>query len=186
MTAQEYFDKAQYHYDRCIKFINAMSQKMLETKSDFKDNIARTEFDMILQYVLLRTALADGKFYKVEGQFIDKITDNYDIINLFKDVPKGLNWEWIAVNQSIDKIKGVVDELKPLADKYIEDFIKWFAKLDARDTEFDLLEILVKELGEICTCFVFCDGARAEGEVEVAGRTVGEILYAPWKIKMDE
>ncbi len=185
MTVQELFEKAKYHYDRCLKFIDKMSENIQKSIPEFNASIAKMEFDIILQYVLLRTALADGAFKEIEGEFIDKITDNFDIITLFKGVPEGFNWKWIGANEPLNSVRGVVNELKPRADEYIEDFINWFSALDEADTNFDLLEILTKEIGEICTCFVFCDGRRAEGEIEVAGRTVAEVLSAPWKLKMD-
>ena len=185
MTAQQCFEKAKQHYDRCLKFIDKMSSNIKKNVPEFRSAIARTEFDIILQYILLRTALADGSFKEIEGEFIDKITVNFDIITLFRDVPKGLNWKWIGANQSIKNIENVINELRPRADEYIEDFINWFSMLDQEDKEFDLLEILCKEIGEICVCFVFCDGKRAKGEIEVAGRTVAEVLSAPWKLKMD-
>ncbi len=185
MTVQECFKKAKYHYDRCLKFIDKMSENVMLAVPDFKSLIAKNEFDIILQYVLLRTALADGSFKEIEGEFIDSITKNFDILSLFKDLPKGFNWKWIGANQKIKNIEEVIDQLKPKADEYIDDFIKWFAALDQLDTRFDLLEILCKEIGEICVCFVLCDGTRAVGEIEVAGRTVAEVLSVPWKLKMD-
>ena len=185
MTLQECFNQAKYSYDRALKFIDAMSVNLKKIKPDFDGETAKYEFDIILQYVLLRTALADGKFLSSEGMFIDSITDNFDILYLFDDVPDTLGWKWIAENQSLNKIEQVINGLRGLADRYIVDFISWFSALDVIEKEFDLLEILTHEMTKICVNFVYCDGDRAEDEVEVASRTVAEILSVPWKLKME-
>ncbi|MBQ7340439.1 MAG: hypothetical protein IJW43_06265 [Clostridia bacterium] len=185
MTSQERFDVAEKRYANCIKFIDAMSKHIQKARPDFKEDIAKGEFDIILQYILLRTALADGKFKAVEGEFIDKIVDNYEILKLYGDkLKEGTTWQWIGEKADLTLIKGVVNELRPKAEKFMDDFINWFSALDLDDKEFDLLAILKNEVDAICENFLYCDGESDEEEKWTALQTVAEVLAVPWKLKM--
>lgn len=185
MTSQERFDVAEKRYENCLKFIDAMSKNIQKIRPEFKESIAKGEFDIILQYILLRTALADGKFNVKEGEFIDKIVNNYEILKLYgKELKEGTTWQWIASKGELSNVKGIVNELRPKAERFIDDFIAWFSALDAADEKFDLLAILKNEVDVICENFLYCDGESDEEEKWTALQMVSEVLAVPWKLNI--
>lgn len=180
MNIQELFDKASKIYDHSIGLVNVMSEAVKSAMPDFEANSARCQFDIILQYVLLRTALADGKFEPVEGEFIDKITDSYDILRLFKDLPEGLNWRSIAENASISDIASIIDVVGDLAKEHMEVFAQVFALLDASSNGIDELKLLSDDIVAIAACFSFLDDNGTNEESQALTDTLNECLLKPW------
>lgn len=180
MTIQDIFDYANDYYNRARSIVESMGDAVSAVMPDFKLKNAYCQLDIIVQYVLLETAIADGKFLEAEGEFIDKITDSFDLINLFNDVPDGMNWHWFALHVPFAEIKNIIANVRLLAHEHMQSFAKLFAIVDASVFELDILGDLVECIAKIATCFILCDGSGDEIESKVASQITNECLVAPW------
>ena len=180
MSSQDLFNAATQSYQEARNLVAKMNDVVANVRSDFNPKASYVKLDIIIQYTLLEVALADGKFSPIEGEFIDKITDSFDVINLFKDVPQGMNWHWFACNRSFSDIKNVIAELRKAATAHMEDFARLFAIVDAAYPNYDILKELVRYLGDIAGCFTRIDGSHEQREVDVATQVTTEYLIKPW------
>lgn len=186
MTKQDLFNMATESYQNARGLVSKMNEVVAHAHKDFNPKAGYLKLDIIVQYMLLETALADGRFSPIEGEFIDKITDSFDVINLFKDVPQGMNWQWFANNRSYSSIKDTIVRLRRMAQEQMEDFASLFAIVDAAYEDYDILGELLSYLGEIAGCFTRIDGSHDESEVRVATDVVAEYLAKPWLAMMDK
>lgn len=182
--SQKLFDDAVKYYNATISAINVMSEAVQKAMPKFTPEVARCQFDIILQYTLLKVAIADGKFEPIEGEFIDKITDSFDIIRLFEDVPAGMNWQWLANNASISDIAKIIDQAGELARQHMEAFAQVFAVLDACSEKVDELSLICEGIMMIAACFSFLDGEGANSEASALARVITENIVAPWNEMM--
>ena len=185
MTSQELFNYANNSYQNARGLVGKMSEVVAHAHPEFNTNAAYAKLDVIVQYMLLETALADGRFSPIEGEFIDKITDTFDVINLFRDIPQGRNWHWFATNRSFSEIKDTISRLRGMAQQHMMEFANLFAIVDAAYEDFDILGELLGYLGEIAGCFTRIDGSHEEREVNIAASVVKNYLAAPWISMMD-
>ncbi len=179
--SQKLFDDAVKYYNATISAINVMSEAVQKAMPQFTPEVARCQFDIILQYTLLKVAVADGKFEPVEGEFIDKITDSFDIIRLFEDVPAGMNWQWLANNAPISDIAKIIDQAGELAKQHMEAFAQVFAVLDACSEKVDELSLVCEGLMMIAACFSFLDGKGADSEASALADVITENVMTPWQ-----
>ncbi|MCH5156760.1 MAG: hypothetical protein J1G02_02655 [Clostridiales bacterium] len=186
MTQQELFNCATESYQKARGLVSKMNEVVASVRKDFNPKAGYLKLDIIVQYMLLETALADGKFLPIEGEFIDKITDSFDVINLFKDVPQGMNWKWFALNRNYSHIKDTIVRLRSMAQEQMQDFASMFALVDAAFEDYDILGEMLGYLGEIAGCFTRIDGSHDEREVEIATAVVTEFLTKPWLAMMDK
>ncbi len=178
MTEQDYFNRAYTHYLVAQKLVmNAAG----DDEEDGDPSPARFQFDMIVQYVLLRVGIADGGLCASEGTFIDNITDHYDILELFDGGgDDDFNWEFAGLNLLTGQVRLLADKLKKVAMPQIENFPQCFARMKEPARQ-DLLNKLVSELKEIIACFVLCDGFAKKQEVVAAQAMIHECLIRPWQ-----
>lgn len=182
MTTQELFDQAVQQYNDIIAVINRMSQLVVDhVNKDFDARIARAKFDVLLQYTLLRVAIADGKLLPVEGEFIDKITDTCDVLRLVPDFPKDANWTWIAKNVGFDDLLTLVAIVEEVAKEHMSHFADMFAIIDKADTEHDCLNEIAPRVCVIASLFILIDGERDEKEVHTTAEVVYKYLVGPWQ-----
>ena len=173
------YEKAVEKYNAAINYVNKMSAVVEVFLPDFQRDTAHALFDVILQYTLLRVALADGKFLPIEGAFIDSITSRFDIINLMDDVPEGANWRWLSENEPLAHIEKIIDALGEVAKSHMEYFAEVFAILDS-STEGDELQHTCDYIFEIATCFSCIDGEGTPAEARALLATVNDCLVDPW------
>ena len=185
MTTQDLFNMATNSYQNARNLVGKMNDIVARAHSDFNPKAAYVKLDIIVQYLLLETALADGKFVPIEGDFIDKITDTFDVINLFDNVPQGMNWRWFAENKGFSDIKNTIAKLRGVAQAHMRDFAALFAIVDAAVENYDILGELLGYLGEITGCFTRIDGQHDDSELQVAKKVVEEYIAKPWWIIMD-
>lgn len=180
MTTQDLFDAATVSYGNARKLVSKMGEIVSKAHPDFSVKMAYLKLDVIVQYTLLEIALADGQFLPIEGEFIDKITDTFDVINLFDNVPRGMNWKWFAQNKSFSDIKSVIGKLRSMAREHMNDFAKLFAVVDAAIPQYDILGELIGYLGEIAGCFTRIDGSIDSREADIGATVTTEYLVKPW------
>ena len=185
MAAQELFNIATENYQKARQLVSKMNDVVSAVRPDFNPKAGYLKLDIIVQYTLLEIALADGKFLPIEGEFIDKITDSFDVINLFDNVPKGMNWRWFADNKGYSEIKNTIGNLRKMAQEHMLDFAGLFALVDAAYTDYDILGELLEYLGLIAGAFTRIDGSHDESEVKVASAVTEKYLVRPWLEMMD-
>ena len=186
MSMQDLFDMASESYQKARDLVAKMNAVVSKANSKFSPEVSYIKLDIIIQYLLLETSIADGKFSPIEGDFIDKITDSFDIIDIFENAPKGMNWKWFAEHRSFTDIKNTIGKLRKAAQKQMSDFAELFAIVDAATENYDILGELLGYLGEIAGCFSRIDGSHDEREVNVATNIVSEYLAKPWLEMMEE
>ena len=180
MASQDLFNVAIINYQKARQLVAKMNDVVGAARPDFNPKAGYLKLDIIVQYTLLEVALADGKFSPIEGEFIDKITDTFDVINLFDNVPRGMNWQWFANNRSFSDIKNTIGNLRKMAQEHMEDFASLFAIVDAAYPDYDILGELLEYLGLIAGAFTRIDGSHDESEVKVATAVTEQYLVKPW------
>lgn len=180
MTTQDLFNIASRNYLEAHKLVSDLGVALAAAVPDFDVRGAYCGMDIIIQYVLLETALADGKFTEIEGEFIDKITDYFDVIHLFDNIPDGMNWKWFATHAPFSDISNIIGELKNLAEVHMTKFAELFAMLDAAVKDLDVLGEMVKHIAQIATCFALVDGNGEEIESKTAADVTNRYLILPW------
>ena len=180
MASQDLFNAAIVNYQNARQLVAKMNEVVSAARPDFNPKASFVKLDIIVQYTLLEVALADGKFSPIEGEFIDKITDSFDVINLFDNVPRGMNWHWFATNRSFSDIKNTIGNLRKMAQEHMQDFASLFAVVDAAYSDYDILGELLQYLGLIAGAFTRIDGSHDESEVKVASAVTEQYLVRPW------
>ncbi len=180
MTIQDVFNEGIRAYNNGVAVVNAMNQVIIDNAliEDFEAKYPLAEFDLLVQYVLLETALADGRFSPNEGQFIDKITDTADIIKLMgADTP---NWTWLAQNKGLDTIRNYISKVQDLARPYIDHFGEMFGLLDKIDTSRAYLDELIESFKDLTVSFCYIDGDPREEEASRCAEVLSKVLIQPW------
>lgn len=173
MGAQEVFDKAIEFYDEAMNYIEELSVKARTIAPDFSTNIAKREFDEVLQACLLHVAAADGFITPVEMQFIDKITERGDILLRIKGT-FGIQFSWREIqNLSDDILNRLLQMTKRIARSDMEDFA---ILLPFGDKNGESLKRIMHDLILICGGLSAVDGAIEDCENERTVSIVKELF----------
>ncbi len=165
MGAQETFDKAVDAYCELQSVIEELSDEVKKTSPKFSTEVAKNQFDLILQSMLLKLALSSGEICDIERQFISKIVLNEDVTELFKD-GKGNQLTWDTIGEfSYDTIVEFINSIDEYMADRTNEFIGYFAKIDAV-SEKDYCEIFRKKLIVICVSLQNIDGESLDKETE--------------------
>ena len=95
MGSRRYFERAEQAYDRAIHLIRTLDKSFQSAafqdtpEERYDTRITLYQFDVILQAILLRMALTDGNFHRLERRLIDKITRYGDLLNYLR---RGDRW----------------------------------------------------------------------------------------------
>ena len=165
MSAQEVFDQAYQRYRYVTETLNQFG-KILEEVTDgqFDREIALCEYDCILQFILLYSAIADDEISRPEVQFAKQITDYGDIMKMLR-ARTSLNLDWEDL-QGMDRETGL-QLLKAMSSVYSEmvnDFCGSVAKADGMIKKIDLLETIRESTICILSCFTCVDGNATDEE----------------------
>lgn len=187
--AQELFDKATVSYDNAIKMIRTMDETFQNVafKNDpgarYDTRVTLAQFDMILQATLLSLALSDGKFDRLEQQFVEKITDYGDLLTYIKQDSNGqldLTWSQVA-SLSPDTQQKLVGILPQVLDRLCESFVKPLAIVDKAIEQIDFLDKLETEMATICVCLSYVDGVSDKSEANACAEMVAQLLSTRWR-----
>lgn len=179
MTSQQLFDNAYARYLQARQLISEMCDKAAALNLDYPVKTAFCQFDIIVQYVLLRVALADGEFSEIEGEFVDKLTDSYDVLSLFDADPSEYRWGFAGANLKFDQIKNVIDKVEQLARCHMKQFVHTFALVDDASSE-DYVKQLCAYVKDVAAAFILSDKRGSRSEIVTAHQTVNEWLLKPW------
>lgn len=183
-VAQESFNLACKYYDDAKKLIRELTTSLQNVAPNFSYEVAMGQFDLILQGILLRTAMQDGRFLDEERQFIEKITDYGDIMMYYKKA--GLNVTWETFNNVSDEDRKNLSLTMLVALKGIaENFIVPFALVD-KVLPKDYCEELTKQISLICFALARCDDDDIESdafeqEAGVAIVLVNTVIKEKWE-----
>lgn len=186
-------------YRKVREIVQELSDLAIETNSKFKFSIAMRQFDYILQISLIYAAISDDDFKPVELSFVRDITEYGSVVGLFnskmKDIEAGipeLTWENLEPLRKALSEKGREAFLKQMTDfveEIANDFVKWFAPIDAKKTKINYLTRISSLFDEIINIFTTCDGDESSdstAEADAAKRIKRTILINKWKKAMEE
>lgn len=166
MSAQEVFDRAIKYYDEAMNHIEALSVKIRADIPEFSTKEAKREFDEVLQACLLHIAVADGFAIPVEMEFIDKITEQGDILlNINHTFGFSFSWDDIP-NLSDDLTRRLLQMAKKIALKDMEIFAPLPLLVDLSEPSHEATGKLGEYLALICVELSKVDGMPEECEKE--------------------
>ena len=180
MSTQQLFDFAQKRYREARKLVSEMIDFVRKDQPNFNSKSSYFQFDAIVQFILLKVALADGKFLEIEGQFIDKITDGYDILQLFDSHDDEYNWSFAGAFMTYEQVEYLVNKVEQLANEHIMAFSDLFAEIDLKDRSKNYVRELYACIRDVAAAFIKADGSATQKEVEMAVKVVSECLTNPW------
>lgn len=184
MSTQELFDKAQVRYRYARSLVGEMIDLVRKDKPNFDSKSSYDQFDILVQFVLLKIALADGRFLEIEGEFIDQITDGYDVLFLFDSVDDvDYNWSFVGAYMDIHQVEFLVNKVEKLANEHILAFIDLFAEVDLLNSNKNYIKQLFECIRDVALAFIMCDGDATDSEVARAVNVVSEYLIEPWQAK---
>ena len=183
MSTQDLFDKAQECYRRAQSLIGDMIEFAKKEQPNFDTKSAYAQFDIIVQFILLKVALADGKFLEIEGEFIDQITDSYDILFLFDSHDEDYDWSFAGAFMTFEQVEKLVGKVEKLANEHIMEFSEMFSEIDLKDRSKVYVKELYDCIKDVASYFIMADGNATSKEIETAVKVVRECLTEPWLSK---
>lgn len=183
------FDRAERAYQRAIHLIRTLDQAFQseafrnDPEERYDTRITLCQFDVILQAILLRMALIDGDFHRLERRLIDKITRYGDLLDKLRQKTDGaldLSWDQIQ-DLSPEEREQLMDRLPEILDQTCSSFVCPLAMVDGQVDSIDFLERLERELEEIALSLSDVDGESREAERQAYGDMLEHLLTDRWK-----
>ena len=175
---------AQDIYDAAVGLYRSAEQLIREIGQSVPDyNFVRemASFDLILQAILFRAAIADGRVTENERLFLEGITKYADFLQVISQVgDTPITWENLAGLDEEEK-ETAATLTEDLVDKITTDFIMPLAIVDAIDKERDYLDELDTILLSIFMCFTIIDGEGRQSEMEAAVKTYVRLFARKWQ-----
>lgn len=183
------FDRADQAYDRAIHLIRTLDQSFQsaafrnDPEERYDTRVTLYQFDVILQAILLRMALIDGNFHRLERRFIDKITHYGDLlVYLRKETDGTLDLSWDKIDDlSPDTREQLMQRLPEILDRTCNSFVLPLALVDGAVDSIDFLERLERELQEIALSLSNVDGQSREAEQQAYADMLEHLLTDRWK-----
>lgn len=117
MTQQELFLYGYGEYKKAIQHIEQMNQVISSTKVSFAVENSKSDFDIVLQGMMLKVAIADNNATLSEIDYIKSIVDTGDVLQFLKEGTQGkvdVSWNLLKLLDR-DTFKKLSDGLdKPL------------------------------------------------------------------------
>ena len=186
MTTQELFDFAQNRYRYARSLVTEMIEFVRKSQPNFNEKNSYFQFDAIVQFILLKVALADGKFLEIEGEFIDQITDSYDILQLFENHDDSYNWSFAGAHLTFNQVESLVNKVEKRAREHMLDFTDLFAEIDLVDRSKNYIQEMYECVNDIALAFIMADGKATAKEREIAIEVVRDCLTEPWLAKQKQ
>ena len=181
MNTQELFDNAQDRYVYARELVTRMVDFAAQSNIEVNLKDAYDQLDIVVQYILLKIAVADGKFLEIEGEFMDNITDSYDLLYLFDSYyDTDYDWSFVGAYLNFEHVIFLLDKIDQLAIGHIRAFSDLFAEIDMLDSSVNYGKELYECIRDIALAFIMCDGNAADRELKIAVDVVSEYLTTPW------
>lgn len=192
--SDEILIQARTYYNEAKGIIEKLAELAKKKNEKFKFSISMKQFDYILQLSLIHAAVLDKNFDEVEIEFIKDITEygsvvaffNFKMKDIVEDFPE-LTWEnfpAVIKKFSENARKNFLNQMYDFLDGLAEDFVKWFAPIDAEDKKTDYLAEINKRFEQIINILTSRNGKPAElvaDEVAAAGNLKRNLLLTRWE-----
>lgn len=183
------FDRAEQAYDRAIHLIRTLDQSFQsaafrdDPEERYDTRVTLYQFDVILQAILLRMALIDGNFHRLERRLIDKITRYGDLlVYLRKETDGGLDLAWDRIGElDPEQREALMARLPEILDRTCNSFVLPLALVDGAVDSIDFLERLERELQEIALSLSDVDGQSRPAEQQAYADMLEHLLTDRWK-----
>lgn len=183
------FDRAEQAYDRAIHLIRTLDQSFQsaafrnDPEERYDTRVTLYQFDVILQAILLRMALIDGDFHRLERRLIDKITHYGDLlVYLRKETDGALDLSWDEIDDlSQEQREALMERLPDILDRTCNSFVLPLALVDGAVDSIDFLERLERELQDIALSLSDLDGRSVESEQQAYADMLEHLLTDRWK-----
>ena len=189
---QDILDRAAEAYDHAEATIRAMDDVFRNvTGSDYDAELTLSQFDMILQGVLLNVACADEVFDPVEQDFIRQFAMHGDLLEYIRNDSDGqvsLTWDIIA-DLPEDISAALLQVLPQVLDDQCESFIYPLAAVDFSYSQYggilttpgDFLKSIETDMIKIAGLLAFVDSDGTEDEINAAVSMIYELEGKHWR-----
>ena len=142
---------------------------------EFNTDLFYRQYDCLLQYSLLHTAIIDNDFDLNEVVFIRDLTEHADLMDYLNSIcDTDFSWQLIFKGE-IAAISTWLSAIRPLMDSVKEDFCAFFALYDAASPK-DYLQNLVKNTSFILAALACSDGKISEKEKDTSGNYILDVF----------
>ncbi|MBR1781086.1 MAG: hypothetical protein IJ751_06780 [Oscillospiraceae bacterium] len=184
--SRAHFERAEAAYERAIALIRSLDEAFQSRafrsapEQRYDTEVTLYQFDLILQAILLKMALVDGDFHRLERRFILRITAYGDLLPLLRrEIRPGLQWDDLATLEEGEREK-LLTLLPALLSHTCDSFVLPLARADAVDPE-DFLARLEGELTEIAGEMSAVDGQRKPEEQAAFRDMTDHLLRERWR-----
>jgi hypothetical protein len=186
---QEQFERAERAYGQAVALIRSLDETF--QSAAFRNNpeerydtrVTLYQFDVILQAILLHTALVDGSFHRLERRLIDRITHYGDLMAyLYQDSAGTLKLSWDRLERLPAQVKDdLLERLPRILDRTCTSFVRPLAIVDSTVDSVDFLGQLEQYLGEIAQSLSLVDGHSEDAEQAAYAEMSEHLLLARWR-----
>lgn len=189
MGSKRYFDRAERAYGRAIQLIRALDEAFQSAafqdapEERYDTRVTLYQFDVILQAILLRMALTDGNFHRLERRLIDRITDYGDLMAYLRRETGGrLDLSWDKVDSLAPEVRDeLLERLPEILERTCNSFVLPLARADGAVDSVDFLERLERELREIAESLSGVDGQSSDTERAAYSDMLEHLLTGRWQ-----
>ena len=185
---RRYFVQAEQAYERAVRLIRTLDEAF--QSAAFQDNpeerydtrVTLYQFDVILQAILLRMALTDGDFHRLERRLIDRITRYGDLMAYLRRESGGqLELSWDKVEDLAPEVRAeLLERLPEILERTCNSFVLPLARVDGAVDSENFLERLERELGQIALSLSVVDGESREVERQAYSDMLEHLLTGRW------
>lgn len=168
-TSRDLINIALKRHEHCEHLIAEMVKEVNKTDSAYTFAIAMREFEMVLQTVLIKSAVADGELEGFEEFFIQNIIEYADMIESINSELMDFSPDWVEISwedfydmPQEDK-EMIANVAFKIASGYAQELVSELAKVDKAIKEKNYLEMLNEDVIAIVLAFAGVDGDSIEG-----------------------
>ena len=141
----------------------------------------KTCFDVVLQYLLIKVAMADGKVEGIELEFIKKITTHGSLVDLMSEkLDCNVTWDFFLniPNDKIIQFNAVTEEI---VSEYIDKMLMFCGIIDAKTPEVDYYNKVLVATSFIAIALADIDDDVDENEKKVFIDEFRKMLGWKWE-----
>lgn len=156
-VAQEIFNQALADYNKALGYLDELGEVNKKLDAKFSSEALKRQFDIILQTTLLRTAVADSDYSRIERDFIEQITTYGDLMNwIHYKFDVDISWDKLSFLPE-NKISELLDLIYEKSNDLMADFFLHVMIGDSL-TKFNYSKAIIEQVVSICSAFTYIDG----------------------------
>lgn len=170
-------------YGDLKSLVMSMVKEIGDKNRSFTYPVAMGELDMVLQAVLLYSAIEDDKIVSAERIIMQELTSYEDLINIInqEQLDNDPCWEEIDWHQisrmSKDEQREIATLALEIASSYADELVTTLAKADEENKEVNYLELVNKAVIKIIVAFSGIDGDSIESTNAGEESYIGLVIY---------